>query len=44
MTNDLFVNSKGSVTQAPAHGAVCYLQGAQLCTKHTEDGCGTWQH
>lgn len=31
MTNDLSVNAKGSVPQAPAHGAVCGFQGTQLC-------------
>ena len=31
MTNDLSVNAKGSVPQAPVHGAVCGFQGPQLC-------------
>lgn len=30
--------AKGSMSQAPAHGTVCYFQGAQLCKKTLKMG------
>lgn len=36
MTNDLSVNAKGSMSEAPAHGTVCCFQGAQFCTRTHE--------